>query len=209
MHFLSDGPTFISLPVLTNSPDFRGWTDLFVADRAETLHELFARSNQTVKRYVEIGPRTVLVPMAQKTAKRKFSLQSTSCSIQRQFLSYTDDTKELYYEYDTDEKPVASKPLAPLMASDQPPTAPAAGAINVVPSGTSPAPATVAAEVKPFVAAAKVTDIPLSATDIVIALTAQKLRKEFDQVTVQRSIRDLSGGVQFRLRADLHLLKGL
>lgn len=141
--------------------------------------------------------------MAQKTARRKFSLQSTSCSTERQFLSHTDNTKELYYEYDTDEKTVESEPssktkiFTPLIASNQPCSVPATGVINVVPSGASPASATVAAEINLSVAAAVVTDIALSATDIVIALTAQKLRKAFDQVAIEKSIRDLSGGMRF------------
>lgn len=183
-------------------------------DRAETLHELFARSNNTIKRYVEIGPATVLAPMAQKTAMRKFSIQSTSCSVEREFLSHIDNAKELYYEYDVDENTVASRPpgekkiAASAMAPDQPSTAPATATINVVPSGTPSASDTVAVEAIPSGATAIVTDIPLSATDIVIALTAQKVRKAFDQLSMQRSIRDLSGGVQFLLRTDLQFLNG-
>lgn len=151
--------------------------------------------------------------MAQKTARRKFSLQSTSCLIDRQFLSHTDNTKELYYEYDQDEETVASIPssenniFTPPASSDQHFTMPAAGAINMTLSNKPPASAVVAAEVNASVAAAMITDIPLSATDIIIALTAQKIRKAFDQVVMQKSIRDLSGGVQFRLGADLQLLK--
>lgn len=74
-------------------------------------------------------------------------------------------------------------------------------------SDKPPASAVVAAEGNASVVTAMITDIPLSATDIIIALTAQKIRKAFDQVAMQTSIRDLSGGVQFRLGADLQLLK--
>lgn len=150
--------------------------------------------------------------MAQKTASRKFSLQSTSRSTERQFLSHPENIKELYYQYDADEKTVASnlssenKIVTPVIASDQPSSAnvPASGAVKMVQPDKSPAPSTPVAKVDASVVASIVTDIPLSATDVVLALTAQKLRKAFDQVSMERSIRDLCGGVQFQLRADLH-----
>lgn len=134
--------------------------------------------------------------------------------IDRQFLSHTDNTKELYYEYDQDEETVASIPSSGNNIFTPPPsdqyfTMPAAGAINIALPDKRPASAVLTAEVNASVVVAMITDIPLSATDIIIALTAQKLRKAFDQVAMQISIRDLSRGEQFRLRADLQLLKGL
>jgi fatty acid synthase subunit alpha len=46
----------------------------------------------------------------------------------------------------------------------------------------------------PSPVAVAVEDSPLSAGDIVVALTAQKLKKPFDHVPIEKSIRELSGG---------------
>ena len=46
----------------------------------------------------------------------------------------------------------------------------------------------------PPMAAAAVDDIPMTATDIILAVVAQKLRKQFDQIPISKSIQELSGG---------------
>ena len=123
--------------------------------------------------------------MGKKTAGRRLALRDTSRATERQFLSYADDTKDIYYEYDepAPEAPAeAEKAAVPPAAVPAPKPEPAAA-----PAAPTPQPAPVIA--------AKATDVPLTATDVVLAIVAMKMKQPFDQVSVQKSIRDLSAGL--------------
>lgn len=135
-----------------------------------------------MERYVEVGPAKVLSTMGKKTVARNHQLQDQLRLIRRQFLSHSDDYGQICYEYEesqpvvTTETQAAPATPAPVAVAPEAPVAPAA------------------APAAPIVAAAAVDDVPLSALDIVLALTAQKLKQPFDQVPLQKCIRDLSGG---------------
>lgn len=122
--------------------------------------------------------------MGKKTAGRKYHQQDQLHLLRREFLSYSDDYARICYEPDSPqslgpEEP--SKQQDPPAVSSAPPMATEIPKPN--PALTAPSPVAVAVE-----------DSPLSAGDIVIALTAQKLKKPFDHVPIEKSIRELSGG---------------
>lgn len=121
--------------------------------------------------------------MAQKTATAGPTARHDQANaINRQFLSSASNLKDIYYEYD---EPAEEAPVpAPAVQAITPSAAP----VVTAPAVTAP---TAAA---PAAAPASVPDTPLTAGDLVLALTAQKLKKPFDQVPLDKSIRDLSGG---------------
>ncbi|EKG22538.1 Beta-ketoacyl synthase [Macrophomina phaseolina MS6] len=131
--------------------------------------------------------------MAQKTWKKKLSAQDALTSTSRTFLSSADDASKIYYEYEGVAVPEAveeSQEIAPAAA-------PAAVPIQAA------APPPMAAAAGP---AALVEDVPLRALDVVIALSAQKLKKAFDELPLDKSLRDLSAGkstLQNELVGDL------
>lgn len=151
--------------------------------RIDTQKQFFTR-DEAVERYVEVGPAKVLSTMGKKTVARNHQLQDQLRLIRRQFLSHSDDYAQICYEYE-ESHPVATTEAQP---------APAAPAPVAVAAAAPVAPVAAA----PVAAAVAVDDVPLSALDIVLALTAQKLKQPFDQVPLQKCIRDLSGGKTVR-----------
>lgn len=160
--------------------------------------DLILGDRPNVQRFVEIGPSKVLSTMAGKTLNRKFLSQDRSRVVKRQLLSDSADAKAVYYEYDENDamegetsepsstqstnqrKPDESKPVQvavspPVEAASVQSSAPSA---HTTSSETS----------KP------IEDVPLSATDVVLALVAQKFKQPTDELPVDKSIRDLSGG---------------
>jgi fatty acid synthase subunit alpha, fungi type len=152
--------------------------------------------------------------MAKKTTAQHYSSQAASCWSHLQFLSYSDNKEALYYEYQDDEDHVASEPSAGDPSAAAP--GPTPDTLANVPSGRIPAasaPASASAAVSATsssganvnLAAVSSTDgaasaavhIPLSAAHIVLALTAQKLKRAFDNVSMQKTIRELSGGTYY------------
>ena len=131
--------------------------------------------------------------MAGKTIAQKYSVEDKARLVNRQILSHSDDTKAIYYEYEENDQ------------VEPPPS-------GSVPSGTSSTvktPATLApnqsttripdadmATRETNVSAQSMEDAPLSASDVVLALTGQKLKRPMDEVSVHKSLRDLSGGMK-------------
>lgn len=153
-------------------------------NRIET-QKAFLHETPIIERYVEVGPSRVLANMAKKQAAKE--PHADSHTITRQYLSSSENQKEIFYQYEADEPENATNV--------------ATSTTKTAPPVESPAPKTVTqtsppAEAAPvsIVAAATVDDIPMTATDIVIAVVAQKLRKQFDQIPVTKSIQELSGG---------------
>lgn len=134
-----------------------------------------------MRRVVEIGPSKVLGTMAQKTWKKKLSARDALTSTERTFLSFADDSSKIYYEYEEGAAPEPVPTQEETVAAPTPASAPVVAA----------APAPVVAAAGP---AAPVEDIPLSALDVVIALSAQKLKKAFDELPLDKSLRDLCAG---------------
>jgi len=121
--------------------------------------------------------------MAKKTVTAHSS-QAPSRSSQYQFLSSSDNKEDIYYQYPEEEEPVATAESTPAAS------APVVEAMASVQTAV----ATVTASASVSAPAAAAPEIPLSASHVVLALTAQKLKKPFDSVSTQKTIRELSGG---------------
>ena len=127
---------------------------------------------KTTERIVEIGPADTLGVMAKRTLASKYEGHDAARSLQRQILCYNKDAKDIYYDVD----PVEDEP--------EPASAPSASA-----------PAAVAAPPPPSAGpAAQVPDAPVTATDIVRTLVAQKLKKPLVDIPLSKAIKDLVGG---------------
>lgn len=151
---------------------------------------------------MEIGPSPVLATIAKKTINRKYLAQDTSRSIERQVLSSEADHQAIYYEYEDAENETSQNPGG-TGTSDGP--APAIPVAQPVPVTTQPPPETAVASMPLQIA--KVVDVPLSPADVLLAIVGRKLRKAFDEISQQASIRVLSGGkstIQNEIIGDLH-----
>ncbi|KAL5115075.1 beta subunit of fatty acid synthetase [Pleosporales sp. CAS-2024a] len=141
---------------------------------------------KTTERIVEIGPADTLGVMAKRTLASKYEAHDAARSVQRQILCYNKDAKDIYYDVD----PV-----------DEEPDHAAGGTGDAPPAAASSAPAAAAAAAAPVAApaasagpAAQVPDAPVTATDILRALVAQKLKKPLMDIPLSKAIKDLVGG---------------
>ncbi|KAL2823456.1 hypothetical protein BDW59DRAFT_163236 [Aspergillus cavernicola] len=160
----------------------------------ETQQQLF-QSKKCVQRFVEIGPRTTLSTMAKKSAAIHSGSHPSSKWSNLEFLSYHDNQVEILYQYTETHTPgtaaqspiqnaVEENALPPPSLPKQPSSLPKDSQLGSIPSA----------------------DLRLMASHVVLALTAQKLRRRFDQISVEKTIRDLSGGkstLQNELTGDL------
>ncbi|KAE9977434.1 hypothetical protein BLS_001417 [Venturia inaequalis] len=137
----------------------------------------------TTERIVEIGPADTLGVMAKRTLASKYEAHDAALSLQRQILCYNKDAKDIYYDVEPEEEEAA----APAASSGD--SAPA-------PQGSAPAAAVPVAAAPPPGAgpAAAVADEPVTATDILRALVAQKLKKALMDIPLTKAIKDLVGG---------------
>ena len=163
--------------------------------------DLILGDRPNVQRFIEIGPSKVLSTMAEKTLNRKFHSQDRSRVVKRQLLSNSADTKAIYYEYDenNDAMEETSEPVSTQSTnqttlrkpdeskSAQPTVSPAVQPANVHLSAPP-------AHTTSSVTSRSIEDVPLSATDVVLALIAQKFKHIMDELPVDKTIRDLSGG---------------
>ena len=134
-----------------------------------------------VERLIEIGPSPTLAGMAQRTLKAKYEGYDQALGMQRQVLAYSKEGKEIYYNVEPPapvEEPAAAEP------------APAAAPTAAAPAPAAPAPVAAAAAGP----AAAVPDAPVKAVDIVHAVVAQKLKKQIDDISPSKAIKDLVGG---------------
>ncbi|KAK8179249.1 hypothetical protein BC567DRAFT_285491 [Phyllosticta citribraziliensis] len=137
---------------------------------------------KTTERIVEVGPADTLGTMAKRTLASKYEAHDAARSVQRQILCYNKDAKDIYYDVDPIEE---EAPAAEASSSAAAPTPAAASA--AAPAAAAPPPPSAGP-------AAAVPDAPVSATDIVRALIAQKLKKSLGDVPVNKAIKDLSSG---------------
>ncbi|KAB8226694.1 hypothetical protein BDV33DRAFT_227062 [Aspergillus novoparasiticus] len=151
----------------------------------ETQNDLIQRNN-TIQRFIEVGPSNVLANMAKKTAKGQYAEEDLVRCIDRQYLSHADDAQHIYYQYEEE---------APVESANNEPAQPAASSTPAAPAPVAAPPVVVQATPQPAAqAAVAVPDVDLSAIDVVISIVAQKIRKAFDEVPAGKSIRDLSAG---------------
>src|SRR4051812_45745921 len=137
-------------------------------------------AEKTTERIVEIGPADTLGVMAKRTLASKYEAYDAAKSVQRQILCYSKDAKEIYYDVDPVEEEAA--PTADSTPASSVPAPPAAPTTAAAPPPPSAGPA------------AQVPDAPVSATDIVRALIAQKLKKPLMEIPLSKAIKDLVGG---------------
>lgn len=140
----------------------------------------------TTERIVEIGPADTLGVMAKRTLASKYEAHDAALSVQRQILCYNKDAKDIYYDVD----PVEDEPEAAPAASGGAPAA-----ASSAPVAAAPAAAVSAPSAGP---AAQVPDAPVTATDILRALVAQKLKKPLMDIPLSKAIKDLVGGEQLK-----------
>ncbi|KAB2576509.1 Beta-ketoacyl synthase [Lasiodiplodia theobromae] len=137
---------------------------------------------KTTERIVEVGPADTLGVMAKRTLASKYEAHDAARSVQRQILCYNKDAKDIYYDVD----PVEDEPEAPAAAESSSAAAPAPAAAAAAPVAAAPAPSAGPA--------AAVPDAPVTATDILRALVAQKLKKPLGDIPLSKAIKDLVGG---------------
>lgn len=138
-------------------------------------------AEKTAERIVEVGPADTLGVMAKRTLASKYEAFDAAKSVQRQILCYNKDAKEIYYDVD----PIVEEPEpTPAAASSSSASAPAAAAAAPVAAAAAPSAGP----------AAQIPDAPVSASDIVRALIAQKLKKPFAEIPLSKAIKDLVGG---------------
>ncbi|KAF1814693.1 fatty acid synthase alpha subunit [Eremomyces bilateralis CBS 781.70] len=136
---------------------------------------------KVTERIVEVGPADTLGVMAKRTIASKYDAHDAARSVQRQILCYNKDARDIYYDVEPEE--------------EEPAPATGAGAENASGAPSAPVPvAQVAAPSQNAGPAAAVPDEPVTATDIVRTLVAQKLKKPVADIPVTKAIKDLVGG---------------
>ena len=159
----------------------------------ETQDILF--THYKFERFIEIGPSPTLTGMATRTLKAKYEVQDDSVTHRRAIFCHAKHTKEVYYQFEDEaEAPAAETPAAETSAP--------------APASAAPTPAAAAPAAAPAAAAASIEDAPLKATDVLVAIIAQKLKKRVDEVPLSKSIKDLVGGkstMQNEILGDLQL----
>jgi len=139
-----------------------------------------------VERLIEIGPSPTLAGMAQRTLKSKYEGYDQALGMQRQVLAYSKEGKEIYYNVDPPAPVEEAAPTTPVPAATPAP-APAAAAAAAAPAPVVAVPASAGP-------AAAVPDEPVKAVDIVHSVVAQKLKKQLEEISVGKAIKDLVGG---------------
>jgi fatty acid synthase subunit alpha len=135
------------------------------------------------ERIVEIGPADTLGGMAKRTLAGKYEAHDAALSLQRQILCYNKDAKDIYYDVEPEEEEPAA-PAGGDAASASSSAAPtqASAPVAATPSAPSAGPA------------AAVADVPVTATDVIRAIVAQKLKKPLLDIPLSKAIKDLVGG---------------
>ncbi|KAJ0416956.1 hypothetical protein BJY00DRAFT_303773 [Aspergillus carlsbadensis] len=157
---------------------------LFIELLSVETQQGFFKSKACIRRFVEIGPRTILSTMAKKSASIHAKLHSSPRLPKIDFLSYHNDYPRISYQYS---EPHVEKPAAAGTSCDD---------IVRTPQISPPSPPEQSrlqsSDLRPR--SVPSADLPLTASHVVLAMTSQKLRRPFDRVPVDQSIRDLSGG---------------
>ncbi|KAL4749847.1 3-oxoacyl-synthase [Aspergillus terricola var. indicus] len=130
--------------------------------------------------------------MAKKSASIQKNQHPSATCYSPEFLSYHDNQPEILYQYQNEQAVHSLSQntqllFEPTTSSDLPKRSP---------SPSKPLP----------VSAVPSAELTLQAGHVILAMTAQKLRRRFDQVPVEKTIRDLSGGkstLQNELTGDL------
>ena len=141
----------------------------------ETQDQLF--KNYKIERLIEVGPSPTLTGMALRTLALKYQSYDNALSNRRQTLCISKDSKEIYYELES--APEESIEVAAPIAIKSAPVVVAPIATPIASSKTS---------------AVDVSDVPVTAAEVILAIIAQKLKKPINEVSSTSSIKDLVSG---------------
>ncbi|KAI8993220.1 fatty acid synthase [Pilobolus umbonatus] len=144
----------------------------------ETQDQLF--KEYQIERLIEIGPSPTLSGMATRTLNLKYQAYDNALSNRRQNLSISKDAKEIFYDFEN------------VMEEEAPAENVSAATASAV--SAAPVAAAVPAPVASAGPAAAVSDVPVTATEVIHAIIAQKLKKSVDEVPLSKAIKDLVGG---------------
>ncbi|KAI0826547.1 acyl transferase domain-containing protein [Trametes gibbosa] len=143
---------------------------------------LVAKPFDVSKEYAQLIYDQTLSPRLDKVL-RKWDQDNWGAAEQRQKLAYIILVELLAYQF----------------ASPSSSSAPAAAPVAAAP---------VAAALAPTGIAMNIEDAPLKATDVLVAIVAQKLKKKVEEISLSKSIKDLVGGkstMQNEIVGDLQL----
>ncbi|KAJ6134373.1 hypothetical protein N7523_000695 [Penicillium sp. IBT 18751x] len=150
-----------------------------------------------VERFIEIGPADVLTGMLKKTVALYFKSHDAARHMKRRFLSYAQNASEIQYLLEA--SPVAapeSKKSAGVSAT-LPTTQAATAATATMTVHQTTAPSEVQADITAsaqVASAAPIPDTPVDAKDILVAIIASKLRKNYGELDTQQTIKALANG---------------
>ncbi|EGN98830.1 hypothetical protein SERLA73DRAFT_168429 [Serpula lacrymans var. lacrymans S7.3] len=156
----------------------------------ETQDLLF--THFSFERLIELGPSPTLTGMAARTLKAKYESQDDAVSRKRSILCHAKNAREIYYQFEDE---VAEPTAEPTHEA-----APVAVA--------SPVPVPASSPVTSSGPAATIEDVPIKASEILLCIIAQKLKKKVEEVPLTKSIKDLVGGkstLQNEILGDLQL----
>ena len=141
-----------------------------------------------VERYIEVGPANILGTMAKRTISSKYAASDRFSSLERQILSFADNMKEIYAIYPEEAEALVESPSV-AKSKPVPPSNPVSQKPAVPQSPVEPLPAPSASSV-----AVEIPDMEISPEHIIRSVVANKLKKMFEDVQVEKSIKDLSSG---------------
>ncbi|KAI8617820.1 hypothetical protein BC830DRAFT_1166674 [Chytriomyces sp. MP71] len=140
----------------------------------ETQDLLF--KDYEVERLIEVGPAPVLSGMAIRTLKMKYEAYDDAVTRRRVQFCTSKDRKDIYYEFE--DAAVEEEAFA----------------ASAAPAPATTAPVVVAAPVAAPAPAGVIADVPLTASEVLFVLIAQKLKKPVAEISPSKSIKDLVGG---------------
>jgi fatty acid synthase subunit alpha len=160
-----------------------------LGNRIATQDDLLKEQN--IERFIEIGPADILSGMLRKTVGRQYKSQDAARHMTRKLLSYAQNAQEIQYTL-ASSSTVSSKTAvkSAIPPSSQEPSPPKAAVETTPPS--APAVSTAVTHVAKV---AMIADAPVQAKDIVIAVIAQKLRKNHTEVAMDKTIKALVSGI--------------
>ncbi|KAL7749388.1 fatty acid synthase alpha subunit Lsd1 [Sorochytrium milnesiophthora] len=131
----------------------------------------------SVQRFVEIGPTPTLVNMLHRTIQLKYTDYDDAMTHRRKALSYVNNRKELYYEFE-----------------DAKPAAPAATPVEAAPTAEAIAPSATPVAAAPARTRAAISDEPTPVLLILRAIVAHKLRRPYSELKGESTVKELVGG---------------
>jgi fatty acid synthase subunit alpha len=151
-----------------------------------------------VERFVEIGPADVLTGMLKKTVALHFKSQDAARHMKRRFLSYAQNAQEIQYLLEAAEAEAAPARKDAGQSATSPATqaTPSAQATVKVLQTRDPSEVQVDITASAQVAnAAPISDAPVDAKEILVAIIASKLRKSHSELATQQTIKALANGI--------------